>query len=157
MSKLELRAFEVGHKFGHRLAFYDMSPKEVANIPCSNNPINQRSLLISPIWVSLIRKEDKCDLGQVFSFSHVICFCVLVSTSTNRKSWLYFHLTMLFLSNLFYSNLLSGILTCRPILNFYILSQLFQKVFRVGIFEIYIFRRIGWSCGQIMLMCALHF
>jgi len=48
---------------GHRLAFYDMSPEEVAHIPFSNNPINQLSLVIYPIWVSLIGKEDKCDLG----------------------------------------------------------------------------------------------
>jgi len=48
---------------GHRLAFYDMSPEELAHILRSNNPINQLSLGISPIWVSLMGKELKCDLG----------------------------------------------------------------------------------------------
>jgi len=99
-----------------------MSPEEMAHILCSNNPISQLSLVIQPISFSLIGKELKCDLGYVFYFLQVICFGVLVYTSTNRTSWLYVYLTILFLSNLFYSIILSGTLTCRSILNFYILS-----------------------------------
>ena len=128
---------------GHMQTFYEMGPEEMAQILCSNNPISQPSLVKLPIWFSLIGNELKCDLGYVFCFSHVICFGVFVFTSTNTTSWLYVYLIILFLSNLFYSIILSGTLTCRSILNFYILSQLFQKVFRVCIFGIYIFRCIG--------------
>jgi len=99
-----------------------MNSEEMVHILCSNKPICQLSLVKPPIWFFLIGKELKCELGYVFCFSHVICFGVLVSTSTNRTSWLYVYLNILFLSNLFYSIILSGILTCRSILNFYILS-----------------------------------
>jgi hypothetical protein len=128
----------------------------MAHILCSNNPINQLSLVISPIWVSLIGKEDKCDLGYVFCFSHVIC-CVLVSISTNRTSWLHFYLTILFLSNLFYSILLSVILIWRPILISIFYHSCFKKFLGFAYLEfIFLDVLVCKSHVQIMLMCALH-
>jgi hypothetical protein len=55
-----------------------------------------------------------------------MCFRVLVSTSTSRVCWLFLYLTISFLLNLVYI-LLSGILTCRLVLKFYVLSLLFKK------------------------------
>lgn len=50
----------------------------------------------------MIGKELKCDLGQVFCFSNVMCFLLLVFTNTNRECSSSLHVTILFFIDLLY-------------------------------------------------------
>jgi hypothetical protein len=64
-SKLAQHAYEEGHKVGWdkaRILNIESHSryrkyKEGAHMACSNNPISQPSLDISPIWIPIIRNE----------------------------------------------------------------------------------------------------
>jgi len=92
----------------HRLVFYNLNPilllwniKKWTQVLCSDNTISQPSLEISPIWLPLIGKELKWDLGYVSYFSPLM-FCV-GSYLHQQMVWLFTHLTILvFIDYIFY-------------------------------------------------------
>ena len=94
-------------------------------------------LLISPDWRSLLfgypmtGKELKCSLSYVSCFSHVMCF-VLVLTSTTRGCWFPIHLAILVFVDSLYILLDPVCMSCRHIVYFFIFYYLFIVFFLIS-------------------------
>jgi hypothetical protein len=86
-SKLAAHAIEVGHMIAwdqSEILQIESNPifrkyKETAHMICSNNPISQASLEMSPLWFPLIAKELKFNRGQLLFLLHrVLCWLHLL-------------------------------------------------------------------------------
>jgi len=121
---------------------------ETAHVLCSETPIRQPSLEISPLWFPLIGKEINCYLGQVSRFYHVMCF-VLVLTSTHSVCWSFKLFTILVIIDSFYILLELVHMTCRPILYFFHFI-IIVRLLRVCVSGIYNFRCIGCRFSRVI-------